>query len=100
MRKRAFFVGITLLLGVIFSSVQRVFAQSSSIFTPNTGMSVTPGEDISYDVEAINDTSSVQHTSFVVKSLPKDIEYTCIEGRNNINQPVVRPAEKRSDDVK
>ncbi|HLS34816.1 MAG TPA: NEW3 domain-containing protein [Bacillota bacterium] len=98
MRKRAFFVGITLLLGVIFSSVQPVFAQSFSIFTPYTGMSVTPGEDISYDVEVINDTSSVQHTSFEVKNLPKDWEYTLRAGGNNISQLSVLPGEEESVD--
>src|SRR5690625_1524986 len=98
MRKRAFFVGITLLLGVIFSSVQPVFAQSFSIFTPYTGMSVTPGEDISYDVEVINDTSSVQHTSFEVKNLPKDWEYTLLAGGNNISQLSVLPCEEESVD--
>lgn len=75
-----FFIG-----GCIFSS----FSHAATLFTPFTGISVTPGETIDYSVQLINDESGIFHTTFEMKNLPEDWTYTITSEGHEIEQLAV-----------
>jgi len=91
MKRKMILVVLTLFLGVIFGNTYQVSAQSLTLFTPYTGLSVTPGETITYDIEVINNGSAIQHTSFEMKNFPKGWDYTIRSSGNNLHQLSVRP---------
>lgn len=91
MKKRMILLTSILFLGVTLALAGKVSAQSLTLFTPYTGLSVTPGETVSYDIEVINDGASVQHTTFEMKNFPKAWDYTIRSGGNNIHQLSVKP---------
>lgn len=94
MKRRIALLVSTLFLGVSFALAGKVSAQSLTLFTPYTGLSVTPGETISYDIEVINDGVSVQHTTFEMKNFPKDWDYTLRSSGNNIQQLSIKPEDE------
>ncbi|PWU66892.1 NEW3 domain-containing protein [Gracilibacillus dipsosauri] len=61
-----------------------------SLYTPYTGLSVTPGETLSYDVTVLNKSSSISNMTFDVEGLPKGWNYTITAGGNDISQLSVR----------
>lgn len=65
-------------------------ASAFSLFTPYTGISVTPGETIDYDLELINNTGQVQNTTFTIDNLPDDWTYTITSNGRDINQLSVK----------
>lgn len=72
-----------------FSSVHA--AGGLTLFTPHTGLSVTPGETIDYQVNVINSGSSIQNMKFSVEGLPDGWSYTITSGGQDIKQLSVRP---------
>lgn len=96
MRKQFLSIFILFLFGFLFIGGTSVYAQNLTLYTPYTGISVTPGESISYDVDVINDSSSVQHTTFSLNNLPKDWDYSIRSGGNTLRQLSVRPGDEES----
>lgn len=78
------------LCGVFIMGMNQTFANSILLYTPHTGITVTPGEEITYSVDVINDTSEVQHISFDVDKLPKDWDYSIRAGGKSIQQLSIR----------
>src|SRR5690625_24407 len=70
--------------------MNQAFANSLLLYTPHTGIAVTPGEEITYNVDVINDTSEVQHVSFAVEKLPKGWDYSIRAGGKSIQQLSIR----------
>lgn len=66
-------------------------ASGVSLFTPYTGLSVTPGETIDYNVDVINNSSSIKDLTFSVKGLPDGWKHTITAGGNDISQLSVKP---------
>lgn len=62
-----------------------------TLFTPYTGLSVTPGESVTYNVDVINAGSSVQNVSFEVKDLPTEWSYSIKASGNSIRQLSIKP---------
>src|SRR5699024_5404860 len=62
-----------------------------TLFTPYTGLSVTPGESLSYTVNVINDGSAIQNVTFAVDGLPEEWDYAISAGGKNIDQLSIRP---------
>lgn len=62
-----------------------------TLFTPYTGLSVTPGETLTYDVDVINNSGSVQNVTFEVKSLPNDWTYSIKASGHSVKQLSIKP---------
>lgn len=91
MWKRLFSSFVMVILGVFVFGASTVFAASISLYTPYTGISLTPGDSISYTVDIINDSNEVQNVSFTVEGLPDDWDHSIRSGGNSIQQLSVRP---------
>lgn len=93
--KRILTVIVTLLLGMIVFHHDNVHAQPITLYTPYTGLSVTPGETLTYDIDVINDGGTIQNMTFETKGLPKGWESSIIAGGNSIQQLSVRPGNEQ-----
>src|SRR5690625_87394 len=83
------FFGLLLSSLVLFTP--SIFAQSLTLYTPYSGVSVTPGETITYDVDLMNGSSSVEHVNFAMENLPKSWEYSIRADGYSIDQLSVLP---------
>lgn len=81
-----FMLFLTLL--VPFGSVSA--AGGLTLYTPYTGLSVTPGKTLTYDVTVVNSNSSIQNVTFDLEGLPETWNYSITAGGNNIHQLAVR----------
>lgn len=93
MRKKLF-ISITtifLLLSTFIFAPKGNAQTSLTLFTPYTGVSVSPGEVIDYDVQIINDSSSVQTVRFQVDDLPDDWDYNITASGKGIKQLSILP---------
>jgi len=91
MLRKTFISTLILLLSFFTFFMPTTFAQSLTLYTPYSGLSVTPGENITYDVDIINDHSSVEHVTFALEKLPKEWEYSIRAGGYSIDQLSILP---------
>ncbi|PWA04998.1 hypothetical protein DCC39_18425 [Pueribacillus theae] len=89
MRKKVLVLLLALFVGGIGIHTPAL-AASLTLFTPYTGVSVTPGETVNYSVELINNSSSIQTTTFDTSNLPKDWNYTITSDGREIEQLSVK----------
>src|SRR3546814_14437431 len=93
-------VGILLLVlcGVIpIPFVQHVtVAQSLSLYTPYTKISVPPGESIDYSVDVINNGGGIRNAELAVSGLPEGWSYELKSGGWTVEQLSVLPREKKN----
>ncbi len=83
---------LIVLIGSSLTSISKVHAAETLIlYTPYSGLSVTPGETITYNVDLINDGDTIQNVTFEIKDLPKDWESSIIAGGHSVKQLSVRP---------
>ncbi|SHG21154.1 COG1470 family protein [Ornithinibacillus halophilus] len=68
-----------------------------TVYTPLTGLSVTPGEDIEYSVDVINDGNEIEHITFDVEGLPEDWDYSITASGSSVSQLSIRP--NREEDI-
>lgn len=80
----------------LFSSPEITFAQSVSLYTPYTKISVPPGEGIDYAVDLINNSTAIQTTDIAVVGLPKGWTYELKSGDWKVEQLAVLPKEKKN----
>jgi len=71
--------------GLFLFGATSVLAQVD-LYTPYTGLSVTPGESINYSVDVNNQSSSVEHLTFDINDLPEEWSSTITSGGNDIRQ--------------
>lgn len=71
-------------------------AQSFSLYTPYTEISVPPGESIDYPIDAINKGSGVKSAEISIEGLPQGWTYTLKSGGWNIGRIAVLAGEKKS----
>ncbi|HLR08820.1 MAG TPA: NEW3 domain-containing protein [Bacillota bacterium] len=96
MWKKMFVAMLTTLVVVATAGIQPVYAQGSlTLFTPYTGLSVTPGESLSYTVDVINDGNDIQNVTFNVDGLPKEWDYSISAGGQNIDQLSIRNGDEQ-----
>lgn len=62
-----------------------------TLFTPYTGLSVTPGENLTYNVDVINNGNSVQNVSFELRDLPSEWTYSIKASGNSVKQLSIKP---------
>jgi len=72
------------------------YAQSFSLYTPFTSISVPPGESIDYPIDVINKTSSIKSSAIRVEGLPKGWTWLMKSGGWNIGSLAVLPGEKKN----
>lgn len=92
---------IVLLLGLCGAipilGVQGVaLAQSVSLYTPYTKISVPPGESIDYSVDVINNGGGIRNAEFAVSGLPEGWSYELKSGGWAVEQLSVLPREKKN----
>lgn len=77
-------------------SVAATKADSVTLYTPYTNISVPPGQIINYEVDAINNSSKLQNMDIAVQGMPRGWTSTLQSGGWNISQLSVLPGEKKS----
>ncbi len=88
---------LAMVLGVFVFGASVIHAAPITLFTPYTGLYVTPGESITYSVSVVNESSEIQNITFNLKGLPEDWNYSVRSGGNSIQQLSVRG--KSSEDL-
>ncbi|WAA09921.1 NEW3 domain-containing protein [Fervidibacillus albus] len=93
MKKKFRFVLFSLLfiVGFSFQPKLNVYAAGNlTLFTPYTGLSVTPGDTLDYSVDVINSGSSILNVTFQLEDLPEGWDYSITSGGKDIKQLSVR----------
>ncbi|GAA0326153.1 NEW3 domain-containing protein [Bacillus carboniphilus] len=87
---------VGLLLGAVLPVPKGVAAEGIELYTPYTGISVTPGETIDYSMDVINHTSSNQSIQVSMNELLPEWEYTINSGGWDLQEISVQPGESES----
>jgi uncharacterized membrane protein len=93
---------VTLLLFAVIGllwpakSAAAVSADSVTLYTPYTNISVPPGQSITYNVDAINNGSKAQNLRMVVEGMPRGWTSALQSGGWNISQLSILPGAKES----
>lgn len=88
------YAGLALLMLAALSIQSR--AQSVTLYTPYTKISVPPGESINYDIDVINKGGRVVNAAIFVHGLPKGWAYTAKSGGWSVGQVAVLPKDKKT----
>ncbi|SES98973.1 Uncharacterized membrane protein [Salinibacillus kushneri] len=81
---------LTLLLS-LFMPQKTSAAEGVILYTPLTGLSLTPGETANYDIEIINDSNQVKNLEFAIKDLPKEWSSTMTSDGYGVDHLSVKP---------
>lgn len=84
-------LGLFLFISTPLSSVKA--ADGIELFTPYSGISVTPGETINYTFNLLNHTSSVQQVDISLDDIPKEWNYSITSGGFDLQELSVMPGE-------
>ncbi|HLS10484.1 NEW3 domain-containing protein, partial [Lentibacillus sp.] len=88
-------LSITAIVMLLFSTApavnQTYAAGGITLFTPYTGLSVTPGETVSYQVDVMNSGSNIQNLTFSLEGLPEGWSNTITANGRDIQQLSVQP---------
>jgi|SRR5690625_162451 len=96
MKKKLSIILTTLIvIGGIFGFRPMDVAAQVSLYTPYTGLSITPGESINYSVDINNTGSDVEHVTFSLNNLPEDWTSTIRAGGNDIRQLSINAADSQ-----
>ena len=71
-------------------------ANSVTLYTPYTKISVPPGESINYNIDIINNSSEIQNVEISLSGLPHGWNYVLKSGGWKIGQISVLPGGKQS----
>ncbi|MCJ7841164.1 NEW3 domain-containing protein [Lederbergia sp. NSJ-179] len=89
----SFIVLFSLLVFCVLPLSSAKAAEGIELFTPYSGISVTPGETINYSFNVINHTSSVQQVHLSLEDVAKDWEYAITSGGWDLQELSVKPGE-------
>lgn len=84
------------LAGIMMLSSAAHAADSLTVYTPITRISVSPGVSINYTIDLINNSRDVINTSIGVSGLPNGWNYTLRSGAWNISQIAVLPGKTQN----
>jgi len=91
------FVSFLLLTGLISGGFHvTCAAQSVTLYTPYTKISVPPGESINYSIDVINKSGGLRTADIAVTGLPKGWTYELKSGGWKIDALSVLPGEKKN----
>ncbi|GEL77752.1 COG1470 family protein [Tenuibacillus multivorans] len=88
------YLKILTIFALLFSFIQPITSNAAggiTLFTPYTGLSVTPGESLSYDIDVTNDSAQVQQLDLSLQDLSGEWNYSISAGGQSINQLSVAP---------
>jgi uncharacterized membrane protein len=84
-------------LGIIsLSSHASALADSLTLYTPYTKISVPPGEAIEYNIDIINNSKEIRNAELWVTGVPKGWNYSLKCGILNVGQISILPSEKKN----
>lgn len=88
----------TLFFGGLVSkpNMSHAAAGPITLYTPHTGISVTPGESVDYTVDVINNSSSIQNVNLFVGDLGEGWSYDLTDVGRAVHQISVRPGRDES----
>ncbi|WP_170841101.1 NEW3 domain-containing protein [Salibacterium halotolerans] len=82
---------------LITTNLQTAYAVNGfELFSPYSGVSVTPGETVNYDIKAINDTGAIQKADLSVNGLPQGWSYNLTAGGFQVDSLNVQPGSQQS----
>lgn len=89
---------IVSMFAVLFISIAAFApaADAATLYTPFTGIAVSPGETVDYNVELINDSNSIYTATFAVENLPKDWGYTITADGRELEQLSVKGKDEQA----
>jgi uncharacterized membrane protein len=96
-RSKISILSLLLLIGI--SSISGYASQSAdsvTLYTPYTKISVTPGVSIEYPVDVINNSKAIQNVSISVAGMPRGWNFTIKSGGWDIGQISILPTERKS----
>lgn len=83
---------LVLFSGIIFPVIPALAATGGvMLFTKYSGIAVTPGQSISYYIDIINNSNSIQHVSLQITEQPEGWESSLTSGGWSINRLSVKP---------
>ncbi len=92
---------IAIALGIIvFNKLLAQNADSLTLYTPYTLISVSPGNSVSYSIDLINNSSKVRNENISITNIPKSWNYSLTAGSYNIGELATLPKEKKSMSLK
>ncbi|HEX2935425.1 MAG TPA: NEW3 domain-containing protein [Bacteroidales bacterium] len=88
---------LALFIGALSSQNSSIAAPADSItlYTPYTKISVPPGESIDYTIDVINNSHKKQNVDILIAGLPKGWNYTLKSGGWTVSQISVLPGERK-----
>lgn len=97
MWKKIFHMLCATVLLTLFIPVSKAFAQTGVLlYTPHTGLTVSPGETLTYDVSVINESNAIKNVTFQIDDLPKNWESQITANGNSIRQLSVKPNDEQA----
>lgn len=89
---------IALFIGAFFTQTTSIAAPADSItlYTPYTKISVPPGESLDYTIDVINNSRKKQNVDILITGLPKGWNYTLKSGGWTVSQISVLPGERKN----
>ncbi len=85
-----------LLFGIMSVNSHAAFsADSLTLYTPYTRISVPPGESIDYSIDVINNSKELQNLGVYIAGMPKGWNYVLKSGTWNIGQLAILPGQKQ-----
>lgn len=84
---------LALFTSLIFPLQSAYAAEPIELHTPYTGISVTPGESITYTFDVINNSSSIQHINIELQGIKEGWDYSLTAGGWDLHELSVKPGD-------
>jgi len=88
---------VLILFVFIFAGMASAAEGDITLYTPYTGLSVTPGESLDYNIDILNNSYEIKNLSFSVKNLPEGWDYNITSGGKNIVELAVKSKEFKNE---
>jgi uncharacterized membrane protein len=96
-KPRLFRIFLSLTFGIMcISSHASMTTDSITLYTPNTKITVAPGESINYTIDVFNNSNEIKNVDLSLTGVPKSWIYTLKSGSLKIEQVSILPHEKKS----
>lgn len=95
-------LSLFIILLTVWSSIgiTKIHADSHlTLFTPYTGLAVTPGETIDYSIDVANNGTAIENVTFELNGLPDGWEQTITSGGRDIRELSIKPNSEENIDL-
>ncbi|HOF19895.1 MAG TPA: hypothetical protein PLO24_01440 [Bacteroidales bacterium] len=94
---KSFSLAALIIFGSFLSGITAgASADSVTLFTPNTRISVPPGESITYSIDVINKSKGVRNMDISVPGIPRTWVYSLTSGSYKVGRIAVLPEQKQT----